>query len=183
MIAASRESCGATPVASISVRWVSCQLSFTAMVVPLDPKRRKFGSRTTFGTPTPASEGPMPRMITRFGTSPVTMKPPTMTPSPASTRTRVEMVSACAAGLGLGEGLGLGDGLGLGEVPGLGDGLGLGDVPGLGDGLGLGDVPGLGDGLGLGDVPGLGDGLGLGEGPVPVTIMVALALLRASSIW
>ena len=50
-----------------------------------------------------------------------------------------------------------------------------------GDGLGL--VPG--DGLGL--MPGLGDGLmpgeGLGDGPVPVTMMVALALLRASSIW
>jgi hypothetical protein len=45
-------------------------------------------------------------------------------------------------------------------------------------------VPGLGDGLGLGDVPGLGEGLGLGEGfAPPITLMVALALLRASSIW
>jgi hypothetical protein len=44
----------------------------------------------------------------------------------------------------------------------------------LGEGEGL----GLGDGLGLG----LGDGLGLGLGP-PETMMVAMALLRASSIW
>jgi hypothetical protein len=73
------------------------------------------------------------------------------------------MLIGCVAGLGEGDGLGLADGLGLGE--------------------GLGDVPGLGDGLGLGDVPGLGDGLGLGEGLVPPrTLMVALALLRASSI-
>ena len=55
---------------------------------------------------------------------------------------------------------------GLGE----GEGLGL----GLGEGLGLGDEPGL----------GLGEGLGLGDelGP-PKTLMVALALLLASSMW
>jgi hypothetical protein len=85
----------------------------------------------------------------------------------------VEILTGWLAGVGEGEGLGLA----------LGEGLGLGDVPGLGEGLGLGDVPGLGDGLGLGDVPGLGDGLGLGEGLAPPnTLMVALALLRASSI-
>lgn len=68
-----------------------------------------------------------------------------------------------------------------GWVAGLGEGEGLGLA--LGEGLGLGDVPGLGEGLGLGDVPGLGDGLGLGEGLVPPkTLMVARALLRASSI-
>ena len=86
------------------------------------------------------------------------------------------MLSACAAGIGLGEGLGLGDGL----MP--GEGLGLGEMPGLGEGLGLGDMPGLGDGLGLGDMPGLGEGLGEGVVP-PNTVMVALALLRASSMW
>jgi hypothetical protein len=65
----------------------------------------------------------------------------------------------------------------IGCVAGLGEGEGL--AEGLGEGLG--DVPGLGDGLG--DVPGLGDGLGLGEGPAPPkTLMVARALLRASSI-
>jgi len=131
-----------------------------------------------------------------------------MTPSPVSTRTRVEILTGCAAGIGVGDGLalgeglglgdvpglgeglglgdvpGLGEGLGLGDVPGLGEGLGLGDVPGLGEGLGLGDVPGLGEGLGLGDVPGLGEGLGLGDGPGPPdTMMVAVALPRASSIW
>ena len=64
--------------------------------------------------------------------------------------------------------------LGLGE----GDGLAL----GLGEGLGLGDVPGLGEGLG--DVPGLGEGLGLGDGVIPPkTLIVARALLRASSMW
>ena len=68
---------------------------------------------------------------------------------------------------------------GLGD----GDGLTLGDGLALGDGLGLGDVPGLGEGLGLGDVPGLGDGLGLGDGAAPpMTLIVALALLRASSM-
>ena len=45
-------------------------------------------------------DGPMPRMMTRFGSLPVTMKPPIMTPSPVSTRTRVEMLTGCAAGLG-----------------------------------------------------------------------------------
>ena len=75
----------------------------------------------------------------------------------------MEILTGCVAGLGEGDGLGLADG--------------------LGEGLGLGDVPGLGEGLGLGDVPGLGDGLGLGEGLAPPkTLMVALALLRASSI-
>ena len=55
---------------------------------------------------------------------------------------------------------------------------------GLGDGLGLALGEGLGLGLGLGEVPGLGDGLGLGEGfPTPRTLIVALAPLRASSIW
>jgi hypothetical protein len=52
---------------------------------------------------------------------------------------------------------------------------------GLGEGLAL----GLGEGLGLGDVPGLGEGLalGLGEGLAPPrTVILALALLRASSI-
>ena len=90
----------------------------------------------------------------------------------------MEILTGWVAGLGEGEGLALGpgEGLGLGDVPGLGDGLGLGEVPGLG----LGDVPGLGDGLG--DVPGLGDGLGEGFAP-PITLMVALAPLRASSIW
>jgi hypothetical protein len=69
-----------------------------------------------------------------------------------------------------------------GWVAGLGEGEGL--ALGLGEGLGLGDVPGLGEGLGLGEVPGLGDGLGLGEGfAPPMTLMVARALLRASSIW
>lgn len=56
-------------------------------------------------------------------------------------------------------------------------------VAGLGDGegLGLGETPGL--GLGLGDTPGLGDGLGLGEVlAFPITLMVARALLRASSM-
>jgi hypothetical protein len=67
-----------------------------------------------------------------------------------------------------------------GWVAGLGEGDGL--ALGLGEGLGLGDVPGLGEGLGLGDVPGLGEGLGEGFAP-PITLMVALALLRASSIW
>lgn len=67
-----------------------------------------------------------------------------------------------------------------GWVAGLGEGDGLGLA--LGEGLGLGDVPGLGEGLG--EVPGLGDGLGLGEGfAPPMTLMVARALLRASSIW
>lgn len=79
-------------------------------------------------------------------------------PSPASTRTRVEILTGWVAGLGLGEGLGLPEGLGLGDVPGLG--LGLGDEPGLGEGLGLGDE----------------------LGP-PKTVMVALAPLRASSMW
>ena len=69
-----------------------------------------------------------------------------------------------------------------GWVAGLGEGEGL--ALGLGEGLGLGDVPGLGEGLGLGEVPGLGDGLGLGEGfAPPMTLIVARALLRASSIW
>ena len=70
-----------------------------------------------------------------------------------------------------------------GWVAGLGDGDGLGLALGEGLGLGLGEVPGLGDGLG--DVPGLGEGLGLalGEGFAPPrTLIVALALLRASSI-
>jgi hypothetical protein len=81
----------------------------------------------------------------------------------------VEILTGCVAGLGEGDGLVPGDGLGLGEVPGLGDGLGLGEVPGLG--------------LGLGEVPGLGEGLGLGEGfAPPKTLIVARALLRASSI-
>jgi hypothetical protein len=53
-----------------------------------------------------------------------------------------------------------------------------------GEGLGLGDMLGPGEGLGLGDMPGLGEGLGLGEGVMPPnTLMVALALLRASSMW
>ncbi len=60
---------------------------------------------------------------------------------------------------------------------GLGDGLALGEGLGLGDGLEPGDGLGLGDGL----LP--GDGLGLGEGVAPPrTLIVALALLRASSI-
>ena len=76
------------------------------------------------------------------------------------------MLTGCVAGLGEGDGLTLGEGLTLG------------------DGLGLGEVPGLGEGLGLGEVPGLGDGLGLGEGVAPpMTLIVARALLRASSIW
>jgi hypothetical protein len=55
-------------------------------------------------------------------------------------------------------------------------------VAGLGEGDGL--ALGLGEGLGLGDVPGLGDGLGLGDGFAPPrTLMVALAVLRWSSIW
>src|SRR5436190_1630124 len=173
MIAASRESNGAIPVAWISAAWVSCQLSFTPMGEPVGPKRRRRGSATTPGTPRLAREGPMPRRMTRLASSPVTMKPPTITPSPVSTRRRVEMLRAWAAGLGLGDGLGEVPGLGLGEVP----GLGLGEVPGLGlgevPGLGLGEVPGLGlgevPGLGLGEVPGLGlgevPGLGLGEIP------------------
>jgi hypothetical protein len=66
-----------------------------------------------------------------------------------------------AIGSQVGWGLGLGEGLGL--------------CPGLGDGLGL--WPGLGDGLGLWP----GDGLGEGLEPPP-TVMVALALLRASSM-
>ena len=78
----------------------------------------------------------------------------------------MEILTGWVAGLGEGEGLALG----------LGEGLGLGDVPGLGEGLG--------EGLGLGEVPGLGDGLGLGEGfAPPMTLIVARALLRASSIW
>jgi hypothetical protein len=70
----------------------------------------------------------------------------------------VEILTGCVAGPGEGEGLALGEGLG--------------------------DMPGLGEGLGLGDVPGLAEGLGLGEGVMPPnTLMVALALLRASSMW
>ena len=115
-----------------------------------------------------AREGPIPRMMTRLASLPVMMKPPIITPSPASTRRRVEILTGCVLGLGEGVGLGLG----------LGEGLGLGDVPGLGEGLG--EVPGL----GLGEVPGLGEGLGLGDGVMPPrTLIVARALLRASSMW
>jgi hypothetical protein len=91
------------------------------------------------------------------------MKPPIITPSPAFTLRRVEIFTGRVAGLGEGEGLALG----------LGEGLGLGDELGPGEGLGLGDEPGLGDGDGLGE----GDGLA-----PPKTVIVALALLRASSI-
>src|SRR5687767_8270975 len=155
-MADSRKSCGGMPVASISGCWVSCQLSFTAIGEPVGPKRRRSGSLTAFGTLNFVSEGPMPRMMTRLASLPVMMKPPIINPSPASTRRRVEILTGCVAGLGEGDGL----------------------VLGLGEGLGLGDVPGLGDGLAL------GDGLGLGEGlALPITLIVALALLRASSIW
>ena len=72
------------------------------------------------------------------------------------------MLSGCVAGLGEGEGEG--DGVGLA----VGDGLGL----------GLGEVPGVGDGVAV------GDGLAVGDGfAPPKTLMVALALLRASSMW
>ena len=86
------------------------------------------GSLIAPWTPTLVIEGPIPRMMTRLDSFPVTMKPPIMTPSPDSTRTRVEILTGCAAGLGLGDGLMPGEGLGL--VP--GDGLGL--VPGSGSG-------------------------------------------------
>lgn len=57
----------------------------------------------------------------------------------------------------------------------------IGCVAGLGEGDGL--ALGLGEGLGLGELPGLGEGLGLGDGfTPPKTLIVALALLRASSI-
>ena len=124
------------------------------------------------GTPNFVREGPIPRMMTRFASLPVMMKPPIMTLSPLFTRRRVEILTGCVAGLGDGDGLGLGEGLGLGDEPGLGEGLGLGDEPGLGDGLAVGKGVVLGDGLGLGDEFGL-----------PTTVMVALTPLRASSIW
>ena len=107
-------------------------------------------------------------------------KPP---PPPAIVTLPVAVASQLGNGLGLGDvpglgdALGLGEELGLGEVPGLGEALGLGEVPGLGEALGLGEVPGLGDALGL------GDGLALGAGPLPVTMMVACAPPRWSSIW
>lgn len=78
------------------------------------------------------------------------------------------MLTGWLAGVGDGEG----EALGLGDVPGLGEALGPGD--GLAEGFGLGDVPGLGEALGLGD--------GLGLEP-PKTVIVARALLRASSSW
>ena len=66
-----------------------------------------------------------------------------------------------------------------------GDGLGF----GLGEGLGLGDVPGRArdsrsvTGSGWAMCLGLVEGLGLGEGfAPPITLIVALAVLRASSI-
>lgn len=96
-------------------------------------------------------------MITRLASFPVMMNPPIMTLWPSPTRSRVEILTGCAAGVGEGDGLGLG--LGDGLMP--GEGLGLGDTPGLGEALGL----------GLGDAPAL-----------PNTLMVARALLRASSI-
>jgi hypothetical protein len=75
-------------------------------------------------------------------------------------------------------GVGLGLAVGLGLVVGLGLAVGR----GLAVGLGLAVGRGLAVGLGLAVGRGLAVGEGLGEGAPPGTVMVALALERASSI-
>ena len=71
------------------------QLSFLAMV-PDGSCNSKTGSCNAPAMPSPASEGPVARIITRFGVGPTMMNPPMRLPSPGVTGNRVEMLRADA---------------------------------------------------------------------------------------
>src|SRR3954468_21190564 len=95
-MAASRSSPGCRPVASMAVRWVSFQLSFDWRRAPLELRSSRTGSARKSVIPKPPRTGPIPRMITFLGVSPVMMKPAIMIRSPVPTPSRLERLTGWA---------------------------------------------------------------------------------------
>ena len=73
------ELCGWNPLASISLCWLSFQLSFKVINEPSDPCSSSTGSASGSAIPNPASDGPMARNMTFLGSLPPMMKPPMST--------------------------------------------------------------------------------------------------------
>src|SRR6266404_668157 len=143
MIADSRSSVGARPLASIWARsGESFQSSLPVMSAPLPACNSRVGSAIRPGTGLPPEliEGPFARSRTRFTSLPLTMNPPIRLLSPVSTRARVEMFSNCA-----GVGVGVAVGVAVGEAVAVAVAVGVAVAVAVAVGVGL-VLAGIGNG-------------------------------------
>src|ERR1700730_7011899 len=114
MIADSKGFLGAKPLALISLVWaLDCQLSFVAIMAPVESCNSSVGSAIAPTTPSPVNDGPIARKIILFGTGPRTINPPIRTSLSAPTFRRVEIFARLLE-RGVGEGGGVGVGVGAG---------------------------------------------------------------------
>src|SRR5438105_15963183 len=148
-MADSRSFVGGIVVSRIACFCVSFQSSLAKIRLPLPSCSSKIGLASASAIPEAASEGPIARMMTFFGSEPVMMNPPIKTLSPPSTRRRVEMLSNFPKpGVEVGPGVGVGVAVGVGA--GVAAGVGVGVTVGVGVGVGVGLGVPVGEGVGVG---------------------------------